>query len=154
MKKNRYTDKIPNVDAMTLGGRLKIFRLNILKSQRELSALADVGQACISSAEQNLSYPSFKLIAFLVDTENLNVKWLLSGMGEMKLDPLKPSKDIQPSAELRTMMQDVKTDPDLLGSMLLRYAELKKIQLAEDTINKTAGQPGDPEDKGFPPQQT
>ena len=85
----------------------------------------------IFSLESALS-ASFKLIAYLVDSYALNVKWLITGNGDMKSHLYETSPDTKENQELRVMMQDAKTDPDLLANIMIRYSELKKIKMIDE----------------------
>jgi hypothetical protein len=40
--------------------------------------------------------------------------------------------DTKENQDLRVLMQDAKTDPDLLANMMIRYAELKKIKMIDE----------------------
>lgn len=119
-------------DKKSIGERLMLFRKEILKTQKDLSEEAGVLQATISQTESGQVFPSFKLIAYLVDTYNLNVRWLINGSGDMMIHLYETGPDTKENQDLRVLMQDAKTDPDLLANMMIRYAELKKIKMIDE----------------------
>ena len=66
-----------------IGKRIKSVRLIKSLKQKELANLLATKSQTISQIENNRIYPSFNLIAMLVETLRIDAMWLLTGKGFM-----------------------------------------------------------------------
>ncbi|MDJ1491824.1 helix-turn-helix transcriptional regulator [Cytophagaceae bacterium DM2B3-1] len=74
------------MDLQNIGTRIYHLRTEILQlSQRDFSHLLGMGQGNISKVEKGQSLPSCFFLWSLYNTYQINVNWVLSGEGEVKV---------------------------------------------------------------------
>ena len=118
-----------------VGERLSIFREQTKLSQQSLSEKSGVLQASISQAENNVVFPSFRLLTYLIDNHNLNVKWLITGIGDPMIHPLEAGPDVGLNQIYRKLFSESQTNYVLGLKLLELYHDYKRAELFEKEIN-------------------
>ena len=77
-----------------VGKRLKAFREDLKITQKELGRDLNMNQSSITAMETGKALPTIPAITFLHEKYGVSVSWLLTGKGDMYMEP---EKNIQAS---------------------------------------------------------
>ncbi len=68
-----------------IGKRFRRFREAIKKAQHELAAELGIYQSTITNIERGKTFPNIRYLQYFYFEYNLNINWLLTSQGEMKM---------------------------------------------------------------------
>jgi len=92
-------EKINDLLKLSISQRFKVFRESLNINQSEMGKLLDLSQSTITGIEKGKSFPTIPTIITLMENCNLNVKWLLTGEGDMLLSESVEKEDFGPDDE-------------------------------------------------------
>jgi transcriptional regulator with XRE-family HTH domain len=122
-----------------IGQRFSIFRKYIKKSQEELANELRISPAAIAGIEMGKSSPLIPVQNYLYWEYHLSINWLITGIGEMIIVPVKDSKIADspqldasaPSFEKYAELNSLMKIPVIEKIIFAKLSELKVIAAEE-----------------------
>lgn len=114
MKRKRRAQRAP--DASSLGGRFHLVRLEAGYSQAEFADLLGVSGGYVSDVERERTNPNLAMVVGVARSfPNVNLRWFLTGDGEMLAPELSPI-DLKQFDQLVELVLELDR-PELIGSI-------------------------------------
>ena len=122
---------------MSVGKRLKEFRLVKKITQEGLATLLNIATKNISDYETGKTAPSLHSLQIIRNTYDLNLDWLLTGQGSMFISENTDKKKFTLSYSKDDMNADIqRTNEKLMQKILKLEKEIAVLEAKEKEANK------------------
>lgn len=125
---------VKNIDLKKeIGKRFRKFREVIKKAQHELASELDIYQSTITNIERGKTFPNIRYLQYFYETYNLNINWLLTNEGELKVVHYRTNPNATSVMDCHIPYNDPKYDKYAELMNYMQVPEVEQVILAKLT---------------------